>query len=307
MPRPLSNHGTDRNQQVSTEAMRLILLTFGEKLENHYQAAFSILSFLQSPAVNGITVVTDKPDFYRYFGQKISLLEVGQERLRKWQGQHQFFWRIKIKALEQVQQQHPEDDLLYVDSDTYLVTGLDEMQQGLSAGLTYMHENEGLLHQLPSKTEKRMWQTLGDTQFEGVTIDSTTTMWNAGVVALPSGKAAHTIQLALSLSDAICATRCERRLVEQFSFSLALNHTGTLTAASPFIAHYWGNKPEWNTLIANFFIQAHLQRESLEASITRLRQLHPTAHPTIVKQRNTKRWLQKCLNRLFPPTTTRYF
>ena len=42
--------------------MHLIYLVFGTNVRNHFQANFSMLSFLRQPAgLAGITVVTDAP------------------------------------------------------------------------------------------------------------------------------------------------------------------------------------------------------------------------------------------------------
>ena len=72
--------------------MNLILLTFGKRTETHSQAAFSILSFLKDPLIKKVIVITDYPDFYRIFGDKVECLCINDELLKQWQGKHQFFW-----------------------------------------------------------------------------------------------------------------------------------------------------------------------------------------------------------------------
>ena len=41
--------------------MRLVLLTFGDRLDVHSQAAFCIVSFLKADRALPVTVVTDRP------------------------------------------------------------------------------------------------------------------------------------------------------------------------------------------------------------------------------------------------------
>jgi hypothetical protein len=80
--------------------MQLVYLVFGPNEANHTQAYFSILTFLrQAAALTGITVVTDRPDFYARLAGRVQLLPVDATLLREWEGPHRFFWRLKIKAL----------------------------------------------------------------------------------------------------------------------------------------------------------------------------------------------------------------
>lgn len=243
--------------------MKLVLLTFGDRIENHYQAVFSILSFLREPMITGVYVVTDKPNYYRHLEQRAEVIEVDKTLLQQWRGQHDFFWRIKIKAIEAVIQLCPNEDILYVDSDTCYIKNLDNIASGLQQGQTFMHEAEGRLSELDSNEERRMWQSLQNKTFGGVDINQQTEMWNAGVIALPGSHSDKIIQHTLAICDAICATPCPRRLVEQFSFSLALNAHKSLVNCQQSILHYWGNKPQWNVLIESFFVYAHLHDETI--------------------------------------------
>lgn len=243
--------------------MNLLLLTFGERLENHYQAAFSILSYLKDPLLKRVIVITDYPEFYRFFEQRIEIIEINSSTLSNWQdcGNNvaPFFWRVKIKALELLQRKYPDEHLLYVDSDTFLATNLTEIQTKLDNNQSVMHIYENALANKKSKTLQKMYLTLNMQTFAGVKIDGKTAMWNAGVIALPKNKAQELISLTLAICDEICATNCPRRLVEQFSFSVSLNHLTTLNACEQIIGHYWGNKPEWNAETSQFFTEALLK------------------------------------------------
>lgn len=287
--------------------MNLVLLTFGDRIENHYQAMFSILSFMRSDVINRIFVVTDKPDYYQSLHSQISIVDISSQTLQEWQGPHDFFWRIKIKALEAVIEQAPDEDLLYVDSDTFLATSLDSIKDGFARGQTYMHEEEGHLSKLDSKVERNMWKVLQGLTFQRVQITESTSMWNAGTIGLPAAKAKHIIELALNICDDICATPCPRRLVEQFAFSLALSAEQPLDNCRKTIVHYWGNKPAWNKLIETFFLSAYLKNESLSTQLKRIGEIDPYQLPIVQKEKSTKTKFIKFLNKIFKPKMIRYF
>ncbi|MGF7453347.1 hypothetical protein [Pasteurella bettyae] len=287
--------------------MNLVLLTFGERLENHYQACFSILSFLKDPNIKNVIIVTDRADFYQFLNGQVKFIHINQQTLKEWQGKYQFFWRIKIKALEIVQQHYPEQNLLYIDSDTFLASNLDKMYIALNQGQTFMHKAEYTLGSQANNTIKKMYQSLNGQTFANIPLNEHSMMWNAGVIALPANKAKEIIQLTLQLCDEICATNCTRRLVEQFSFSIALNHQIQLQACDNLIGHYWSNKEEWNEMIAKFFVNGYLQNMSLEEAINQLRDFDWNCLPIHKKQRNTKTRLIKLIDHLFPAKNIQYF
>lgn len=287
--------------------MNLVLLTFGEKLENHYQAAFSLLSFLRDKLIQRAIMVTDRPEFYRFLGSKVEILQINHETLKEWQQPHQFFWRVKMKALEDIARKYPNQDLLYVDSDTFLATDLKEISQKLAEGETFMHIFEKVLSDLESNTFKNMYKNLNNKTFSDIKIHTNSAMWNAGVIALPAQKAKEIIQLSLSTCDEMCETPCTRRLIEQFAFSVSLNHLSKLNACDHIIGHYWGNKAEWNKEISNFFVDCQLKQFSLEEMIEELSKFNWNKLPLEKKQRSLAEKLKKVIDKLFPIKHIRYF
>ena len=124
----------------------LVYLVFGKNLKNHYQCAFSCLSFLAkaSEDIGKVYIVTDNSQFYSFFGERICVVDVDEKTLLEWQGAYSFFWRVKIKALAHVAQLGGQN-LLYLDSDTILYSAL-QLNEG-----AYMHQMEGQLKFLRSK------------------------------------------------------------------------------------------------------------------------------------------------------------
>ena len=87
--------------------MQLLYLVFGENVQNHLQANFSILTFLrQGPHFfKRIVVVTDAPAFYHHLQEVVTISPIDAATLLDWQGDYKFFWRAKIKAIEFIGQQ----------------------------------------------------------------------------------------------------------------------------------------------------------------------------------------------------------
>lgn len=287
--------------------MHLIYLVFGPNVNNHIQANFSILTFLrQQTQVRGVTVVTDSPAFYQHLGAAITVLPIDARQLKEWEGEFGFFWRVKIKALEHVAQQQPGVPLLYLDSDTFLYGALPELAQGLAQGRAYMHEPEGLLAALGSKTEQRMWAQTQQQVFGGVRITAQHAMWNAGVVGIPAARTAEAIALALRICDDLCRAQVTPRLIEQFALSVALAETYGLHAARPYIGHYWSNKDEWSTQIAAFQLESHLKNRSLAEELAALAQFDFKAVPVKKRLKNTRYRLERLVDKLFPPKEIEY-
>ena len=283
--------------------MQLLYLVFGDKVQNHFQANFSILSFLRQgqSLLTGITVVTDAPDFYRHLGDAVTLEVIDARTLTEWQGEHGFFWRAKIKALEHVARRQPHVPLLYLDTDTFLYGSLPALSQALAAGTAFMHEIEGPLATLASKTERRMWQQVKGRPFGGITLHERHLMWNAGVVGIPATRNLEAIALALRICDDLCAQQVTPRLIEQFALAVALAETYPMQEARPYIGHYWSTKEEWNASIGTFLLESHLKQRSVAAELAALESFDYEQLPIKKITRNTQHRLNKLVGRLLPP------
>ena len=283
--------------------MQLLYLVFGENVQNHFQANFSILTFLrQGPQfLKRIVVVTDAPAFYQHLREVIAVLPIDAATLQDWQGEHKFFWRAKIKALEFVGQQHPDTPLMYLDTDTLLHGAFAELAQHLAAGTAFMHEAEGCLAALTSKTDRRMWQQVQGRRFGGVTITRQHQMWNAGVVAIPAQRQPEAIGRALAICDAMSAQQVTPRLIEQFALSVALAETYAMREARPYIGHYWSTKNEWNESIGTFLLESHLKQRTVAADVAALDDFDFQLNPVKKKTRNTQHRLNRLVGKLLPP------
>lgn len=288
--------------------MNALLLTFGTRLDVHYQAIFAIASLRLDRSIQKIVVMTDSPEFYACCASDITLIPLSQAQLNEWKGAYDFFWRIKIKALAYAIEHDSHAHWLYIDSDVYRVADLKDCAEHLTQGFAFMHCKEGALSALKSKTEQAMWQILnGKTLADSVRIDPHQAMYNAGAIALPKDRAPEMVDLALKLCDAMCAIAdCPRRLVEQFALSLAIAHCADMRTLEHELAHYWGNKKGWNAFIQESITQAYLRNMSLADYLLHyppnLAQL-----PIMAKERKSKIRLQQLAERLFPDKDVRYF
>jgi hypothetical protein len=279
--------------------MNILYLVFGENQQNHAQAYFSICSFLgQMDAHDRVYVMTDAPDFYERLSGKIEVLIINIAQLDDWQGKHQFFWRAKIKAIEHICRLHPDESVLYLDTDTFLYSDLNSLKSDLKNPV--MHLNEGALSELKSKTEKLMWKQIGGKVFGGVQIQSHHAMWNAGAVGIPAHKSLKICQLALDICDDMLVANVTRRLIEQFALAVALSENGDMKATEKYIGHYWSNKEEWSVAIQRFIINSSLKNNSLEADIEDIRQFDFSKIAILKRIPNTHRRLKKVVEKLFP-------
>ncbi len=279
--------------------MNILYLVFGENQQNHAQAYFSICSFLgHTDAHDRVYVMTDAPDFYERLNGKIEILAINKTQLDDWQGSHQFFWRAKIKAIEHICGLHPEESVLYLDTDTFLYSNLKKIKSDLEEPM--MHLNEGALSKLTSKTEKLMWQQVENKVFGGVKIQVHHSMWNAGVVGIPAYKGLKICQLALDICDDMLVANVTRRLIEQFALGVALSENGDMKPVENYIGHYWSNKEEWSVEIQRFIINSWLKNNSLVADIEEIKRFNFKKIAIQKRIPNTQKRLKKLVSTWFP-------
>ena len=278
--------------------MNILYLIFGDRLSNHVQARLSMVTFVrQMRQQDRIYVITTKPQFYE--GIKfVTPLPISDGNIKEWEGSLQFFWRVKIKAMQYLCEICPGSDLLYLDSDTYLQGDYAALCGILERGQGVMHINEG--HPKDMKFGAlRMWRKVRGHTYGGVTIGAEHCMWNAGVVGLPGAKAAEALRLALTVCDGMLADGADRRLIEQYALSIALFETVGLTSAESLVGHYWSNKDEWNNFALSFFVKEHMLGRSFDDECRDLdiEELHRI--PLNIHLSNTQRRLTNVLKHIF--------
>lgn len=288
--------------------MTLLYFVFGTAVHNHLQANFAILSWLASgEGFDRIVVLTDAPEFYRFIDDdRVVLKATDRAQLDEWEGPHQFFWRVKIKAIEAVAAEYPGSHVFYQDADTFCFNDPARLRGLLDDGHNLMHAREGALSELPTSTEKKMWSQCKGQSFGGVTITKEHNMWNAGVVAISAANIAAVIPAALAICDDMCAAGVTRRLVEQFSLSVACGLDQPVLPANGTVGHYWGNKEGWNPLINGFFLRHHLHGGAYADQVEELKTFDFRQIPIYTKSSGTHRKLSGVVDKLFTKNVVAY-
>jgi hypothetical protein len=279
--------------------MNILYLVFGNEQLYHSQAYFSICSFLsQVETTDRILVMTDAPDFYKRFNDKVKIIEISKAQIDVWKGEFSFVFRAKIKAIEHVCQLYPNQPTMYLDSDTFLFNDLKLLKKIITHPI--MHTREGLLFELKSKTIRKLWQTIKGREFAGIQIQEKHSMWNAGVVGIPAGQSVKIINSVLQICDQILAERVGKWIVEQFSFSIVMAENGNLQAAEPFIGHYWSNKEEWNEAIQKLMLESFLKGNTVQDDINIISEFDFSKIAIQKRIPNTQVRLKKVISKWFP-------
>lgn len=281
--------------------MNILYIAFGDDTLIHAQFSFSIYSFVnQYPLVNSINIITDNEAYYNHLKPLVNIITITADNLKEWKGKHNYLWRIKIKAIEKIALLYPNQQIVYLDADTFLYNDLQAMKNNLNKGLAVMHEEEGFLSKKKTKTQRIMWQQINGKTLGTVVMQPTDIMWNAGVIAFPNTSNCNEVKLALAICDDMCEVVPVKHFVEQYAFSIALQKTYGLTAAKDCIAHYWGTKNTWNKLINKFFLEAYFCQWNQQTIAQKISEIDKTAVPVYEKIKNTGVRLKALIDNLFP-------
>lgn len=280
--------------------INILYLTFGKAGGVHWQACFSILSFLSAGWDFGeIVVMTDRPDAYAFLKDRIKIVTIDQAKLTEWGGVTQNLFRPKIKALEACATSAADAAWLYLDADTFLFGDCGYLVSALENGHFLMHKCEGVLAKLKGKTLRQLYLRTKARKVAGIEIRDDAAMWNAGVIGLPAGQSLESIAKVLAVCDQLCSEGIRPRLIEQFSFSVTLPCQGQLLPCERQIGHYWSNKPEWEQAISAFFTDFLLSGGDDEDLKKRVQNFDFQQVPIAKKVRKTKQRLMALLDNGF--------
>lgn len=284
--------------------MNIFYMIFGEKAVHHVQAYLSIRTFQkQLEADDHIFVMTTHPEYYQSSG--VEAIPVTDEKISEWKGEKDFFWRVKIKAIEYMAAHYPDDHLMYLDTDTILYGSLKTLKERLDQGCGMMHLNEGHPSEMMSRT-LRMWKQVAGHSYGGVTLGQQHCMYNAGVVAIPKDKLAEVSQLALTLCDGMLDDDAERIVIEQYSLSIALYERTDLKVAEDLIGHYWGNKPEWEAMAYDLMVKSYMKGQTVKEAVETLDVEQLCKMPVYIHRSSTAERLRKLIAGCFKDKGHKY-
>ncbi len=283
--------------------MNLLFVNWGAKLGPHIQCAFSILTaFKYAHCFEDYFVVTDCPEYYRFFGDRVKVIPVSSEQLKEWTGEENYMFNIKIKGIAHFNQLYPEKPILFVDSDTFFYNNPERLKRLLEEKKTIMHLNEGSFRSYVqrSRTAQRIFPILKKLDLGKYKITEDTCMFNSGVLGLPPGEnLQHQIKEVLDLTEVLSKSNLKIHFQEQLAFSLVLQDNYELHTASDCVGHYWGNKQVWENEILLFLAKAQLEGLTIDQIVDNLSQFN-FDHPVVCKKRIMNIRLNKLARKIFP-------
>jgi hypothetical protein len=268
---------------------RLLLLAYGRETE-YCRAIFAALSCWawQPRQAVAATIYTDQPAFFEPYlaGLPVEYRLLTTEYLAELRGPQQYVHRVKAQLIAQAFTQYAEEEILFVDSDTFFLTSPDNLLQTLAAGQPVMHQREYQLAEAvgiyaefnQAKYPKRLLELLAQRRFTlagaEVQFHPTHSCWNSGVLGLPR-TVAPLLPDTLYLIDELYAGT-GWFISEQLGFSLALQARGPVQPCDRAVYHYWGQpqKQLMDKLLASKLSPA-FAAQPLAERLRQVRQLVP--------------------------------
>ena len=283
-----------------------MFLTFGQKTEYHVQAYLSMLSFRrQATAQDHFVMVTTAPEFYRHAQSWAEIVTITDEQVQQWQGKHQYMFRVKTIALCKQVEAHPDDHLLFVDTDTVLYGDLQQMREVLDQGTGLLHRNEGHPSQMKGPSQQ-MWKTVKGNTYGNITLGDTHCMWNSGIIGIPRKKMKQIADDTLMLLDRMLDDGVKSFNIEQYAMSVAMQTHVSLEEAYPYVAHYWASKECWVNAGMELLSRVLLTNATEEEEMRLFEQLDLSKLPINVHHSNTGRRLHNLVGKAFPDRHVHY-
>jgi hypothetical protein len=235
----------------------LVYLSYGGESE-YRRAIFNILSFQAwcPDITNSIRIIiyTDDPDFFEnhLLNFEIELYFLSEKLLDEMSGQENFIHRRKVWAIALTFQNYPEQDLVFIDSDTFFVANADMLFCRQNANESFMHVREYELRDgldifssfNQGHFPKALIERIKDKDFNiGNKIMRFTPedySWNSGVLGL-SSHFARLMPDILQLTDEFYSAS-KWFLSEQLAFSFVLARLTIIQPTDDLVCHYWGGR-----------------------------------------------------------------
>lgn len=275
-----------------------IILAYGRETE-HRRAIFAILSFwawYAGDKANVQTLVfTDQPEFFKSYlaGLPVSYVLLTAERLEEMYGPQRYIHRAKVTIIDQVFRDHPNDSVLFCDSDTFFVAESAQLLSRFQPSVSFMHLREyrladavGIYDKLGISVFPRKLINLIETRTFRVGLAeqrfrTNQYLWNSGVLGLTK-EVADLLPDIRALNDAFYAGS-EWVQSEQIAFSLALQTKTRLLPSDQYVFHYW-NTPLKALMDKNLIVllSNHFSQLELTERLAQVRQL-TTKWPRAIK------------------------
>lgn len=283
--------------------MNLLYINWGTNHINYMQSIFSITTaFRYKDCIDKCFIMTDHPEYYDSIKDEIEIIKITQQQIDDWMGAKKFVLNIKIKGIELFHNLHPDKYFMFVDSDTFFYSSPKDIFTSLTDNpkCAYLHLSERSYGDRikNNKNEKALFDKLSEVQSD-YPISETTVMYNSGVIALQPHDMQETLNDIYKLTNQFLDEGIKSHYLEQLAFSAVLQKKYDLQTCGNVIGHYWGNKQEWNPLVASFVVEGLIKKYTINDYINIL----PTIdfNRPVVQERTY--WNIKFVNlmyRLFP-------
>jgi hypothetical protein len=254
--------------------IRFGMLAHGRRMGLHREAAVALLTIqAYAPPASELILFTDRPNAYRWFGSSITVERLTADTLRSWRGAFDDPFRPSLEALRRLAHDGTADVVL-PDADTMARRDLAPFAERLAAGAVFLHHREYALAAPPRKGDRPLAREIVGRTWAGVTPDSGSAMWNAGVVAA-SRRHGNIFEHALAVFDEIRPVS-RYFAVDQLACSIVFPSYAPIDAAEPWFDHYWGNRPWFDRAAEQFLSRALLEGLAPRDAAEHLRR-HPIA------------------------------
>ncbi|MEY3607996.1 MAG: hypothetical protein RLZZ447_784 [Verrucomicrobiota bacterium] len=271
---------------------RFVTLSVGGRPELAAWAHCSILSAMAwAPPESEFCVVTDQPESFGWFGNRIRILKVDSAILQSWRGRHDFFWRIELRCVLHAAAQGPAN-VIYHDSDVLVRRDLAPLCAALENGDVFMHELEYELSTAKRRGQKRLWRQIRGQALAGFRFATPQPMWNAGLIAVGANHHAL-LHEALELLDQLMDRGVQHNLIEQLSVTKAFAATSRLRPGAPWMDHFWANKDGYAAAVDRQLARILMLGLDVDAAAALVRR-EPIVAPLVVR----KRWWSILLARI---------
>lgn len=249
IPQKVNGFNSDQN---------LVFLSYGAESEFR-RAIFNILSFYAWSAASDIkrtriVIYTDQPHFFQlYLDQpNIEYVLMNPELMEEMLGGTLFYHRRKIASIDMTFKKYPQDNVIFIDSDTFFTGDATLLFNGITKDRAFMHQREYTFEQ-----GLGIFKSFNQGEFPQAFITYITDReliiggkperftkddygWNSGVLGLHSSFAEYMPDV-FRLNDEFYENS-RWFISEQIAFSLILQRRKILQAADEFVLHYWGKR-----------------------------------------------------------------
>ncbi|HMC76004.1 MAG TPA: hypothetical protein VKH34_02690 [Vicinamibacterales bacterium] len=252
---------------------RYVTLAYGDAPGVYRQSLMLLVSLVaHAPEPYELVVATDRPECYVWFGTRVEIEYLDGARLDAWRGPSPFSMRQKLELIRAAAVP-ATGAVVLLDADVLARRPLDDFVARLQAGALFMHTREYVLSESRRRGNRRLWASLQSSVARAASeggMRADDCMWNSGVLALPAADRGLLDQ-ALAMYDALGAAGVRHFATEQLVEGVVLGRTGRLQPAAGWFAHYWGNKPGYDTEIARRLADAFIEGMSVKEAATTYR------------------------------------